>query len=163
MDAQSTNTIVIALITFASGAFGAVIGAFGSVYAAKITARRQLIQALFSSRIQAYRALLDSAVEYERNFNDLKMLADFYASVHAAELLASEPTRKAIADFKERMKDKDFLSDSTRSAREQMLNAMQQDLLNVPEIRIRKSASVNRSGRRWCKGKSTSQQRQSSR
>lgn len=90
MDAQLNSTIVIALITFASGAFGAVIGAFGAVYAAKVTAL-------------------------------------------------------------------------TRSAREQMLDAMQQDLLNVPEIRIRKAGALSRSVHRQCKEKSTSQQRQSSR
>lgn len=163
MDAQLTSTIVIALITFASGAFGAVIGAFGAVYAAKVTARQQLIQSLFSSRIQVYRALLDSAVEYERNFNDLKKLADFYASAHAAELLASEGTRKDIAAFQERIKDKDFHSDLMQSARERMLDAMQQDLLNVPEIRIRKAVAPGRSVHRRCKEKSTSQQRQSSR
>lgn len=55
-----SETVIIALITFASGVVGAVIGGITAYKVAKFSATKNISQALYSEKQRAYAELLDS-------------------------------------------------------------------------------------------------------
>lgn len=133
-----SDTIVVALITFASGAIGAVVGAVSSILMTKYNAQKEWASSFHKSRSDSYSHLLDCAVYYEKDFNNIAKLADLFSAINAAELVASDKTRSAISAFKERMLAKDFRSATFVEARSQMISAMQSDLLIIPSLKVRK-------------------------
>lgn len=142
-----TETIIVAVITFASGSIGALLGVIGSVISARINAKTKFGESLYLSRSSAYKNFLDAAVDFERNFNDLEKLSVLHSARNAADLMASELTRQRISDFMEKIQSRDFMSDDSRRIRCELVVAMQKDLLNLPKVKIRKRQESQKSGK----------------
>lgn len=133
-----SDTIIVALITFASGALGTVVGAISSALITKYNSQKEWRASFYASRSEAYQRLLDASVDYEKNNSNLEKLAALRSAANTAELLASQETRDAISSFRKRMEEKDFRSASMLGARDKMLSLIQQDLLCIPAFKIRK-------------------------
>lgn len=133
-----SDTIVVALITFASGAIGAVVGAVSSILMTKYNAQKEWASSFHKSRSDAYSHLLDCAVYYEKDFNSTIKLAELFSAINAAELVASDETRSAISAFKKCLMGKDFRSATFVDARSQMISSMQSDLLTIPSLKVQK-------------------------
>ncbi len=133
-----TETIIVAVITFASGLFGALLGFMGNLICARINAKTKFGESIYLSRSSAYKKFLDAAIDFEKNFYDLEKLSALYSARNTADLMASEPTRLIISDFMEKMQNRDFISEDSRHIRLKLVAAMQKDLLNIPTVKVRK-------------------------
>ncbi len=132
------DTIIVALITFASGALGTIVGAVSSTLITRYNAQKEWSASFYVSRSEAYRHFLDTAIDYEQNNSDLIRLAKLRSAANSAELLASQETRTAMSQFRKRIEEKDFRSPAFSDARCKMLSLMQKDLLNIPAFKIQK-------------------------
>lgn len=138
------NPAFYPIITLISGLAGAVIGYLSVTKAAKISMDEKLALSLFTSKAEAYQALLTAATNYEHEFENLDMLANFYSALYLAQLLSSEHTRESLLKFAERVKSLDFHSENSLKIRLEMLDAMYNDLLNIPLIQVKKRGIIQK-------------------
>lgn len=89
-------TILISLITFASGCIGSLVGYFTARMAAMKQAEREAQGALFQSRLVAYRDFLEALEHWTAAPDDPSRKALLFRKTTEAMLLASEATADAL-------------------------------------------------------------------
>lgn len=103
-----SDTVLVALITFLSGAVGAIAGAVGAYMAAKTAGEAQLRQIIlddyFKAKLDAFSKIHEAfqAIGYQKNrveFFEAKR--DFYQNIEIARLLSSKKTGESLLKFKE--------------------------------------------------------------
>lgn len=132
-----SETVLIALITFASGIFGAVIGAVSSGSTASRAAKTQLqevvIRENYAARLTAFQALLDAHYKLLSG-NYASDLSDaFVAAANRASLVASPTTVVEITLFR------DCTLSRTENRLGAVIAAMQKDLAVFVEPSIEKN------------------------
>ena len=137
-----SETVVIALITFASGAFGALTGIIGGIVSANIAAKAQMkqtvIQEQFNVRVKAYQQVFSAHTTFSANENDPKRLEAFLTAIQQACVISSAPTSAALILWQETISPK-VPSSVRKAAMTDALIAMQRDLDNFTEPKIRKN------------------------
>lgn len=131
---QITETIVIALITFASGALGTVVGAISTHKASKLAAKNQLqqiaIRETYAARLSAYQEVFEAHASLLSSGDDKSLEKRFITAINRASLVSSPQTVVELALFQ----------DSTLSRSENRVSAvviaMQKDLavFTEPEV-----------------------------
>lgn len=121
-----SETVQIALITLASGAFGSIVGAISTYAVAKRAAKAQLQQIIvrenYAARLAAFQSLLDThAALLAGNYN-LDLTEAFISAVNRASLVASPLTVVEINLFRE------STLNQTENRVGAVVNAMQKDL-----------------------------------
>lgn len=138
-----SETVMIALITLASGAIGAVSGAFATIFAARHGAKVQLQQSVlkeyFAARLSAFNAVYDAYKHYTRNADDLAMRIQLLDAVNRACLVASQDTARALEKFAAKIPLDDSSQekiDAFHSARMSAFHAMDNDMkqFKMPKI-----------------------------
>lgn len=135
------DTVLIALITFASGFVGAVSGYLTARMSAKEQRKRESQAALFHSRLSAYTAFIEALENWSNDPTVLTKKAYLFRKTTEASLVASEDTWKCmdkvqlyVLRFSEDIPDsirRQFLmdkSDMIKSMRKDL--ALQDDKLN---------------------------------
>lgn len=125
------DTIAVALITFLSGLFGALIGAWSTIRQSKITSQQEQLKELIAARTSAYQKFWDAFLEFEQNYNDTNCLKRLYLSAYTVELLSSQEVRSNISAIISFAKRLDFASDAFLESRNELLSAMQNDLITL--------------------------------
>lgn len=87
-----TDTVQIALITFASGFFGALFGFLTARMAAKEQSKRETQATMFQSRMAAYTAYLEALEKWAITPTDKIAKAYLFRKTTEAALLASQQT-----------------------------------------------------------------------
>ena len=90
---QISETIIIALITFASGALGTVVGAISAQKTAKLSAKNQLQQIVirenYTARLSAFNELFKAHADFLSSDYDKELEKAFICAVNRACLVAS--------------------------------------------------------------------------
>lgn len=136
-----TDTIIVALITFASGAFGAGVTAFITWRTAKLSADKELErrrheekQLCFSQFVSAYHTLMHQAVlngKDRSHFKDeLTLLVQFQIVYSKAILICDKssipPFTKLLHEASEMIKTREF--DQIKVAYKVAINTMRKEL-----------------------------------
>lgn len=107
-----TETVIVAILTFASGLTGALIGGFIAYKVAKFSSRQSYQQLLHSEKLQIYAELLETynlflayltnmVVSNETSFveEECTLYTRFQSAYSKAILISSEDTRKKLTSF----------------------------------------------------------------
>lgn len=138
-----SETIIVAITTFASGAIGAILGAIGTYLASKHSAKIQLQQSVlkeyFSARLRAFNAIYDAYERYAGNTDRLEYRIALLDAVNRACLVASRETAQALERFAAEVPIDDgglAQSDAFHSARIVAFRAMDSDMqkFKMPHI-----------------------------
>ena len=132
-----SETIQVALITFASGALGTIVGALSSFFATKHAAKGQLQQIIvrenYSSRLSAYQALLSAHDDLlDSNYSEESAKA-FVTAANRACLVASPAAVVEISLFRE------CTLNGAENRMSAVVAAMQKDLSVFTEPDIQKN------------------------
>lgn len=145
-----SETIQVALITFASGAIGAIAGVIGGYISAKCAAQVELQKAVFSSFVErclsAYTEFFTIYSDYlctPCSERDIKITQSFGLAANRVRLVASYETSHAVADFARFLPEFDLqntdpkLNEKFESLKDRAFSCMEQDLhsFEVPNIR----------------------------
>lgn len=132
-----TETIQAALITFASGAVGSVVGAVSAYLVAKRTAKGQLQQTIvrenYAARLAAFQSLLSSHATLLSSGRTPESTEAFIAAANQACLVASPSAVIEISLFR------DSALDRTENRLSAVVAAMQKDLAVFVEPNIQKN------------------------
>lgn len=142
-----TETILISIVTFASGAVGAAVGALGVISASKHAAKGQMqqaiVQAVFKERTAAYRSVFDThsamlAEKYSR-----ETVLAFSTALNGACIVASPQT----AVYLMMLRDVELARNAQRrqSLLADLLASMQEDLTTFDAPKVRKNLWNQRS------------------
>ncbi len=144
-----SDTVQIAIITFLSGAVGAICGIIGSHLSSKTSAKAEIQKAVlnkyFNVRMNAYTKLISAFDYWGNNIKDDVARSHLSKEITCAYLVASDKTKDALMHFQdacyslsEENKDsKEFkLSGNFVDARIQLFECMHHDLLHfsLPNI-----------------------------
>lgn len=144
------DTIIIALITFASGAVGAIAGVLGGYISARCAAQAELQKAVFSSfverRLSAYSEFHTAYGDYvctPCSERDVQKAQSFALAANKARLIASYETAQAIGALALFLPEYDLkttdpkLKQKFDTLKEKAFSLMEQDLhsFEVPDIR----------------------------
>lgn len=93
---QISETIIIALITFASGALGTIVGAISAHKASKLAAKNQLqqiaIRETYAARLSAYQEVFEAHANLLSSGNDESLEKVFIIAINRACLVSSPQT-----------------------------------------------------------------------
>ncbi len=102
-----SDTVLVALITFLSGAVGAIAGAVGAYTAAKTAGEAQLRQIIlddyFKAKLDAFSKIHESfqVLGYQKNRVEFfEATRDFCQNIEVARLLSSQKTGESLLKFK---------------------------------------------------------------
>ena len=133
-----SDTVLIAIITFLSGAVGASLGAFGAIKAAKcaVTGQMQqtLVQESFKLRAAAYQNVLEAQISMSMARYSEESIAAFVKAVNTACVVASPQTSVYLMQLRKAEKVRDVLA--VQSIVTAALASMQKDLtvFDAPKI-----------------------------
>ena len=134
-----TETILISIVTFASGAVGAAVGALGVISASKHAAKGQMqqaiVQAVFKERTAAYRSVFDT--------HSRETVLAFSTALNGACIVASPQT----AVYLMMLRDVELARNAQRrqSLLADLLASMQEDLTTFDAPKVRKNLWNQRS------------------
>ena len=121
-----SETIQTALITFASGALGSVVGAISAYVVAKHAAKGQLrqiiVQENYAARLAAFQSLLEAHTSLISGNYAPDLIAAFISAANRASLVASPAAIVEITLFRESTLDR------TENRMSAVVSAMQKDL-----------------------------------
>lgn len=143
-----SDTVLVALITFLSGAVGAVAGVVGAYISSRNTARVQMQQAVldeyFRARLKAYEEVHVAMEIWAQAPKDEDKAAAIYRALNFARIVASEETAKAIVQMGNcvaMIKVEGKRPDNYSIAMSTMFHEMQKDLTSfqMPVIEEKRS------------------------
>ncbi len=146
-----SESVLIALITFASGFFGALLGLVGVVISSKYSASAQMkqivIQEYFKKRSEAFTRYLTAIDNLAHNpFLDENIFA-YTEAEQAAILVASPATAEKIHTFSS-ISQSAHTEEERENAFSSMVSALQLDLIKYTEPSVKKASSTRRKPRR---------------
>lgn len=126
-----SETVQIALVTFASGAVGAFFGYLGARYSANAQIRKSAMNAYFSARLDAYTLYYNKYAAYIQDANNPECLADLLNSISRVRLVSSDKTSALLEELSQTLSQITPLSTPPEDfnwLRGQILVSMQEDL-----------------------------------
>lgn len=144
-----SDTVQIAIITFLSGAVGAICGVIGSHLSSKTSAKAEIQKAAldkyFNSRMNVYSNLMSAFESFNNNWKSEEFRVALYKEISCACLVASDKTHDALIKFQKSIPS--FLKESEKSgeitltkefvdARDFMFKCLHDDLIHfsLPDI-----------------------------
>ncbi|WP_154658717.1 hypothetical protein [Agathobaculum desmolans] len=144
-----SETILIALITFAAGAVGAICGVIGAAKSARITQTSQMhravVQQFMQARVSAFSALLDEWSRFVCSDYDLSNVQRLISAIEKASMLTTPGTTALLMNFRKQLFEYALSSPRTSAQAETLSDAamdlrvaLQSDLLRYYEPDIAK-------------------------
>lgn len=91
-----SETVLVALVTFLSGAVGAAVGAWGVIKSSERASKGQMQQAImqefFRTRVSAYQAVFETQISMSAAQYSAESVAAFVTALNAACVVASPQT-----------------------------------------------------------------------
>ncbi len=157
-----SETIQVALITFSSGAIGAIAGVVGGYISAKCAAKAEMekavLSAFFEKRVAAYTQVYQTfppVLSCSKGKRDTDAVIALACAINSASLVASRETADALTAFALALSNYDFDSSSKEEktsfdkAKEKAFNCMERDMRTFDIPTIRPPHPWLRALRRW--------------
>jgi hypothetical protein len=136
-----SETVLVALVTFLSGAVGAAVGAWGVIKSSERASKGQMQQAImqefFRTRVSAYQAVFETQISMSAAQYSAESVAAFVTALNAACVVASPQTALYLMELRTAEATKNVAD--CRKVLPAMLASMQKDLTTFDEPEIRKN------------------------